>query len=124
MMNVLSAALSLIPKQQITYQKWIGLRPNSIGILVNTYAPAVTVTGSIQPAADDTLYKLGIANTGDIYTCYLHGNTVSIAELQSNDIIVGEDGNIYNIFRSDKWSTYPGQDWNRIFLRRAKKYGG
>lgn len=123
MINVLGAALSLLPKQNITYQKFIGVRPNSIGILVNTYADPVTVVGSIQPASDDTLYKLGIANTGDIFTCYLHGNLVSIADVQSNDIVVDAAGNVYNIFRSDKWSTYPGQDWNRIFLRRSKKYG-
>ena len=123
MINVLGAALSILPKQNITYQKFIGVRPNSIGILVNTYADPITVVGSIQPASDDTLYKLGIANTGDIFTCYLHGNLVSIADVQSNDIVVDAAGNVYNIFRSDKWSTYPGQDWNRIFLRRSKKYG-
>lgn len=123
MINVLGAALSILPKQNITYKKFIGVRPNNIGILVNTYADPVTVVGSIQPASDDTLYKLGIANTGDIFTCYLHGNLVSIADVQSNDIVVDAAGNVYNIFRSDKWSTYPGQDWNRIFLRRSKKYG-
>lgn len=123
MINVLGAALSILPKQNITYQKFTGVRPNSIGILVNTYADPITVVGSIQPASDDTLYKLGIANTGDIFTCYLHGNLVSIADVQSNDIVVDADGNVYNIFRSDKWSRYPGQDWNRIFLRRSKKYG-
>lgn len=123
MINVLGAALSILPKQNITYQKFIGVRPNNIGILVNTYADPITVVGSIQPASDDTLYKLGIANTGDIFTCYLHGNLVSIADVQSNDIVVDAAGNIYNIFRSDKWSTYPGQDWNRVFLRRSKKYG-
>lgn len=123
MINVLGAALSILPKQNITYQKFIGVRPNNIGILVNTYADPITVVGSIQPASDDTLYKLGIANTGDIFTCYLHGNLVSIADVQSNDIVVDAAGNVYNIFRSDKWSMYPGQDWNRIFLRRSKKYG-
>lgn len=123
MINVLGAALSVLPKQNITYKKFAGVRPNNIGILVNTYADPITVVGSIQPASDDTLYKLGIANTGDIFTCYLHGNLVSIADVQSNDIVVDAAGNVYNIFRSDKWSTYPGQDWNRIFLRRSKKYG-
>lgn len=123
MINVLGAALSILPKQNITYKKFTGVRPNNIGILVNTYADPITVVGSIQPASDDTLYKLGIANTGDIFTCYLHGNLVSIADVQSNDIVVDAAGNLYNIFRSDKWSTYPGQDWNRIFLRRSKKYG-
>lgn len=123
MINVLGAALSVLPKQNITYQKFTGVRPNNVGILVNTYADPITVVGSIQPASDDTLYKLGIANTGDIFTCYLHGNLVSIADVQSNDIVVDAAGNVYNIFRSDKWSTYPGQDWNRIFLRRSKKYG-
>ena len=122
MMNVLAAALQVIPTQKITYKKWIGLSPNSIGIMRNTYANPVTVDGSIQPASDDTLYKLGISNTGDIYTCYLRGNAVSIADLQSNDVIIGANGEEYNIFRSDKWSGYPGQDWNRIFIRRKKNY--
>lgn len=122
MINVLAAALQVIPTQKITYKKWLRNLPNHIGILWPQYADPITVDGSIQPASDDTLYKLGIANTGDIYICYLRGNAVSIADLQSNDVIIGANGEEYNIFRSDKWSGYPGQDWNRIFIRRAKKY--
>lgn len=122
MINVLAAALSIIPKQRITYKKWLGLRPNNIGLLVNTYSDPVTVTGSIQPASADTYYKLGIANTADIYICALHANTVSVAEMQSDDIIIGSDGKVYNIFKSDRWSDYPYQDWNHILLRRAKIY--
>lgn len=122
MMNVLSAALSIIPKQQITYKKWLGLKPNNIGLLVNTYSDPVTVYGSIQPASADTYYKLGIANTADIYICALHANTVSVAEMQSDDIIIGADSKVYNIFKSDRWSDYPYQDWNHILLRRAKIY--
>lgn len=122
MINVLAAALQVIPTQKITYKKWLRNQPNHIGMLMPQYADPVTVDGSIQPASDDTLYKLGIANTGDIYICYLRGNAVSIADLQSNDVIIGANGEEYNIFRSDKWSGYTGQDWNRIFIRRAKKY--
>lgn len=122
MINVLATALQVIPAQKITYKKWLSNMPNHVGVLMPQYADPITVDGSIQPASDDTLYKLGIANTGDIYTCYLRGNAVSIADIQSNDVIVGANGEEYNIFRSDKWSEYPGQDWNRIFIRRAKKY--
>ena len=122
MINVLATALKLIPKQRITYKKFKGVAPNRIGMLVNTYYDPVTVDGSIQPASADTLYKLGIANTGDIYTCFLHGDTVSIADIQSNDLII-RGGEVFNIFKSDRWYDYPGQDWNRVFLRRAKNYG-
>lgn len=122
MINVLATALKVIPKQKITYKKFKKVEPNSIGMMVNTYYDPVTVDGSIQPASADTLYKLGIANTGDIYTCFLHGDTVSIAEIQSNDLIL-RGNEVFNIFKSDRWYDYPGQDWNRIFLRRAKNYG-
>ncbi len=123
MINVLDAALSVLPKQRITYKKFKGRLPSIIGIMVNVYDEAVTVIGSIQPADAETLYKMGIANTGDIWFLWVKGNVLSTSELNSNDIIVDEEGNIYNIFRSDKWSSYPGQDWNRIFVRRAKEYG-
>lgn len=123
MMNVLNAALSVLPKQAITYKKFKGRLPNAIGIMVNTYETPVTVTGSIQPADAQTLYQMGIANTGDIWFLWVKGNVLSTSELDSNDIIVDSSGNIYNIFRSDKWSSYPDQDWNRIFVRRAKEYG-
>ena len=122
MINVLSAALKVIPKQKITYKKFKRVEPNRIGILVNKYYDPVTVDGSIQPASADTLYKLGIANTGDIYTCFLHGDAVSIADIQSNDLII-RGNEVFNIFKSDRWYDYPGQDWNRVFLRRAKNYG-
>lgn len=123
MPNVLSMALTLLPKQKITYQKYLTGRQLGTGFITNTYAPPITVEGSIQPASADTYYKLGLANTADIFTCVLRANVLSVAELQSNDIIIDESGQVYNVFKSDKWSMYPHQDWNRILLRRAKQYG-
>lgn len=122
MINVLRAALRVIPKQQITYKKFLGQIPTPIGLLKNAYSEGITVTGSIQPIDADTMYKLGIANTGDVFTCWLHGDVVSVAEIQSNDLIIGADGEVYNVFRSEKWSGYPFQDWNMVFIRRAKNY--
>lgn len=123
MMNVLGAALKILPQQKIIYKKFLGKTVNELGIAVNSYGEPITALGSIQPANDDTLYKLGIADGGDYYVCYLHGNALSISSMQSNDIVVSADGTVFNIFKSDKWSMYPGQDWNRIVLQRAKNYG-
>ena len=123
MINVLARALNIIPKQQVKYKKFKSVAVNTIGNQVNVYEAPITVEGSIQPTDQDTLYKLGIANTGDIYTVFLRGNAVSIAQIQSNDIIVGADGTVYNIFRADIWEYYPNQDWNRVLVKRAKNYG-
>lgn len=123
MINVLARALNIIPKQKVTYKKFKKVTVNAIGNQVNEYETPITVEGSIQPTDQDTLYKLGIANTGDIYTVFLRGNAVSIAQIQSNDIIIGSNGRVYNIFRADNWDFYPDQDWNRILVKRAKKYG-
>lgn len=122
MINVLRAALKIIPNQQIVYKKFLRVAPNRIGLMVNVYDNPVTVNGSIQPASADTLYKLGIANTGDIYVCVLEGDAVSVADIQSNDLII-KNGEVFNIFKSDRWFDYPDQNWNRILLRRAKNYG-
>lgn len=123
MINVLKAALRAIPTQRITYKKFKGVAPNRIGLMVNVYENPVTVNGSIQPASADTLYKLGIANTGDIYVCVLEGDAVSVAEMQSNDLIINNSGEVFNIFKSDRWYDYPDQNWNRVLVRRAKNYG-
>ena len=123
MINVLKAALRAIPTQRITYKKFRGVAPNRIGLMVNVYENPVTVNGSIQPASADTLYKLGIANTGDIYVCVLEGDAVSVAEMQSNDLIINKSGEVFNIFKSDRWYDYPDQNWNRVLVRRAKNYG-
>lgn len=123
MINVLRAALKLVPKQLITYKKFIRVSANALGNQINEYEAPITVIGSIQPADNDTLYKLGIANTGDYFICYIHGNALSIAQLQSNDVIIGSDGQVYNIFQSEMWYDYPDQDWNKIIIRRAKNYG-
>ena len=77
----------------------------------------------IQLFSTHYLVNQATANTGDIYTCFLHGDAVSIAEMQSNDLIINSAGEVFNVFRSDRWYDYPGQDWNRVFIRRAKKYG-
>lgn len=123
MINVLRSALRLIPKQHITYKKFVRVSSNNLGNQINVYEEPITVIGSIQPADNDTLYKLGIANTGDYFICYIHGNALSIAQLQSNDVIIGSDGQVYNIFQSEMWYDYPDQDWNKIIIRRAKNYG-
>jgi len=123
MINVLARALKVIPKQKVTYKKFKSVSVNAIGNQVNVYETPITVEGSIQPTDQDTLYKLGIANTGDIYTVFLRGSAVSIAQIQSNDVIVGSNGQVYNIFRADIWMDFPDQDWNRILVKRAKKYG-
>ena len=123
MINVLKRALNIIPKQWVTYKKFKSVSVNAIGNQVNTYEKPITVEGSIQPTDQDTLYKLGVANTGDIYTVFLRGNAVSIAQIQSNDLIIGSNGAVYNIFRADTWEDYPDQDWNRILVKRAKHYG-
>lgn len=123
MMNVLERALRIIPRQQVTYKKFLRVSVNEIGNQVNVYEDPVTVEGSIQPTDQDTLYKLGVANTGDIYTVFLRGNAVSIAQIQSNDLIIGSNGAVYNIFRADIWEDYPDQDWNRVLVKRAKDYG-
>lgn len=123
MINVLARALKIIPKQQVTYKKFKKVTVNAIGNQVNEYELPVVVEGSIQPTDQDTLYKLGIANTGDIYTVFLRGNAVSIAQIQSNDLIIGSNGQVYNIFRADIWEYYPDQDWNRVLVKRAKRYG-
>lgn len=123
MINVLQAALSILPRQKLTYKKFLGRTSSEIGLLVNQYSDPIQVTGSIQPADADTLYRLGIANTGDIWSCWLFGDILSASQLKSNDVIIGEDGQEYNVFKSDDWNSYPNQNWNWVFIRRAKKYG-
>lgn len=122
MFNLLKSALKIIPKQTVYYRKFISRTPNALGNMVNRYGNKKATVGSIQPVGRDVLYKLGIADTGDVYVVYLHGNIVGTNKLESNDQIIDAKGNIYNIFRSDVWFDYPQQDWNKILVRRVKKY--
>lgn len=122
MFNLLKSALNVIPKQTVYYRKFISRTPNELGNMVNKYSAKKTTTGSIQPAGRDTLYKLGIADTGDIYVVYLHGNVVGQNKIESNDQIIDTKGNVYNIFRTDVWFDYPEQDWNKLLVRRVKNY--
>ena len=122
--NVLNIALSVIPKQDIIYRKYMTQETNELGIMVNVYDEPITVKGSIQPADENTLYKLGIGYADDVYVCHLPANVLSISELQTNDQIIDSDGNEYNIFMLDKWFTYPNQNWNRVLIRRVKNYDG
>lgn len=122
MFNVLKTAFNMIPKQTVYYRKFVKRAPNALGNLVNQYGTKKATTGSIQPAGRDTLYKLGIADTGDIYVVYLHGNIVGANKLESNDQIIDAKGNLYNIFRTDVWFDYPEQDWNKLLVRRVKDY--
>lgn len=122
MFNLLKAALRVIPKQTVYYRKFISRSPNTLGNMVNTYGDKKATTGSIQPVGKDTLYKLGIADTGDLYVVYLHGNVVGANKIESNDQIVDSKGTAYNIIRTDVWFDYPMQDWNKLLVRRVKNY--
>jgi len=122
MFNVLKSALNIIPKQVIYYRKFLGRKPNSIGNMVNTYGDKVAIIGSIQHAERSLLYKMGIANTEDVYTVWLHTNAQGVSEIESADQIIGPDGSVYNVIDTDVWYDYPAQDWNKILVRRAKKY--
>lgn len=122
MFNLLKSALNIIPKQTVYYRKFIKRTPNALGNMVNQYGAKKSTTGSIQPVGRDTLYKLGIADTGDIYVVYLRADVVGQDKLESNDQILDAKGNIYNIFRTDHWFEYPNQDWNKLLVRRVKNY--
>lgn len=122
MFNLLRSALNIIPKQKVVYRKFISRTANSLGNMVNTYGNEITTTGSIQPAGAGLLYKLGIADTGDVYVVYLHGNVVGISQMGSNDQIIDSAGNKYNVIRTDDWYDYPSQDWNKVIVRRVKNY--
>lgn len=120
--NVLEDALTIIPTQTITYQKFLKNVINSVGNNVPQYADAQTAAGSIQPAGAALLYKLGLANVPDLYVCYIRADVLSLGDASSNDIIKDEAGNIYNIIRTDVWFNYPSQDWNKIIIQRKKNY--
>lgn len=122
MFNVLKSALNIIPKQTIYYRKFISRTPNEIGNMVNTYGDKISVIGSIQHAERSLLYKMGIANTEDVYVCYIHVNALGVAEIASNDQIIDKKGEVYNVIDSDVWYDYPVQDWNKVLVRRAKHY--
>lgn len=122
MFNLLKSALKIIPKQQVSYRNFMSRSPNALGNMVNTYSEYKTVEGSIQPAGVTLLYKLGIADTGDLYTVYLRADVCGIDKLKSNDQIKDSQGNVYNIIRTDVWFDYPNQDWNKLLVRRVKNY--
>lgn len=122
MFNVLKSALNIIPKQTIYYRKFISRKPNEIGNMVNEYGDKKAIIGSIQPVERGLLYKLGIANTEDVYVCYIHVNALGVAEIASNDQIISLKGEIYNVIDADVWYDYPAQDWNKVLVRREKHY--
>lgn len=122
MFNVLKSALKIIPKQTIKYRKYVSRTVNTLGDYVNTYGSEKTIEGSIQPAAVSLLYRLGIADTGDLYTVWVRDDVVGTNKMSSNDQIIDSKGNYYNIIRTDVWFDYPNQDWNCILVRRMKDY--
>lgn len=122
MFNVLKSALNIIPRQAIYYRKFLGRKPNAIGNMVNTYGKKISVTGSIQHAERSLTYKMGIANTEDVYVAWIHINALGVAEIASNDQLITSSGEIFNVIDADIWYNYPVQDWNKVLVRRAKTY--
>lgn len=111
--NLLKTALTVIPKQTVTWRKHTGKTLNDIGRYVDTFADGVDVTGSFQSMDTKTAQENGFMTAGT-YAKFLTDADIKPVKRGSTPDKVEYGGVTYDVLDVVNWTEQDG--WKRVFL--------
>lgn len=118
--NLLISAMSLIPPETLTYEKWIGNTINEIGLDIPTYADPVEVQGSIQyHIAERTYTAYGLDLNKNYALVNLPAEVVGGAENPTPDRLTFHGKN-WIVVKCNNWYMYDG--WVKLIVVWEKQY--
>lgn len=117
--NLLLTALEIIPKQDVSFQKFLGNLPNVNGIEAPTYGDMVNTIGSVQKVSGGVKYQLGLSLQENYRHVWLPNDVYGIDGDVSNDI-VWYKGKKWNVVQQDDWFDYDG--WVGLIVCEDKSY--
>lgn len=104
--NLLNQALTVIPKQSFGYLKFLSKTTNDIGIDVPTYAPEVTLFGSVQAVPRTLFQSLGLDWKKNYIMIYSSDELTGIERDSSGDRVV---------FGGKTYQALYENDWRQIY---------
>ena len=118
--NVLLTAMSVIPPETITYEKYLGTTVNSIGIDIPTYSNPITTKASIQYHISERMYQAyGLSLNKDYALVDVPANLVGIENSKTPDRLTFH-GKKWIIVKNNNWYIYNG--WVKLIVVAQKDY--
>lgn len=109
-MNLLGMASRLIAMQSVQYRIYTGATENAAGILVPTWAAAISVSGSLQPIDHRLLQQYGLDVTKRYMTFYTMQAMGEPERDRTGDRIT-YGGRTYQVESKTPWNLQDG--WGR-----------
>ena len=107
--NLLSMTRALIAQQTVQYESFLSGTVNPAGFEEDTYSPAVSIMGSLQPIPRKTVELMGLDRNKNYVTFY---SSTAIADIEigrASDRITF-DGKLFVAVDNDDWHAVDG--WN------------
>jgi hypothetical protein len=109
--NLLAMALTVIAKQQFTWNAAASRALQANGQYLGAYAAPVTIFGSAQPAPHDLIQQLELDFTKNYYNFYCSNNIIDAQRDVSGDQIVFQ-GTTFQCIKVTPWFGVDG--WNAV----------
>lgn len=120
--NLLLTALTVIPPETLSYEKWQGNTTNEIGFDVPSYSDPVLVKGSIQYHIAEKMYQaFGLSLNKHYALVNLPASVVGLEESLTPDRLTFH-GKKWIIIKNNNWHTYNG--WCKVIVVEEKDYNG
>lgn len=119
--NLLKKALKLIPGESYQYIKFLGEEPNAMGVMIPTYAEAVTITpanGMVQSPENSLYQQLGL-DLDKNYKIFYGAVSIKGNEEQPQPDRFIYDGKTFETVRNTDWFNYDG--WCGVLAVELKR---
>ena len=119
--NLLLTALTVIPPEEITFEKYQGVITNQIGYDISSYAAPVKTKGSIQSHISERMYQaFGLDMNKNYRLVNIPAQIIGTAEQNSPDRL-SFHGRKWIVVKSNNWHIYNG--WCKVIVVEDKDYG-
>jgi hypothetical protein len=109
--NILSTALRVLSAQSFQYLACQPRDLNSIGVYVPSYAPPVTLTGSVQPVPRELYERYGLEFQRNYINVFVSRDVIDVARDVSGDKVTF-NGDNYQCMSKTPWYAVDG--WDQI----------
>lgn len=120
MFNVLTTAMTVIPPEDLQYERWQRNTINSIGLDVASYAEPVTIKGSVQHHVSEKMYQAyGLSLNKHYALVDVPAELYGSQENLTPDRLTFHN-NTWIVLKNNNWYIYNG--WVKLIVVAEKDY--
>lgn len=118
--NLLDMALSVLPKNEVEWERFDRIETDDRGKEVPKYQRPVKVTGSWQSVSANTIQQLGLSAEKQYRMFYASKPITSLVNKTSPDIVTYNGESYEAVGNSADW--YDQNGWKGVLLVKVKRY--